>query len=327
MSAAAQPDRLDLEHTVAQYAIGELLSQQPLAARGHNQSYLLQIRYGGRETDFILTFAEPHALPTSSYVALLDRCAEAGLPVADLVRTEKNLPYATSDGVPAFLAKRLTGRTVHNPTLQQLQAVGRFTARLHCAAAAIEYLMPDFPKTISWLRNQGARLHGHVAYGCADLIDESTQRVSSLLRRADVAELPTGVIHSGLRRDSILFNERGLTGALNLDQAAQGTLLYDLAVAANDWCSDSGGVLDPERMLALLKGYQSIRPLTKQELWFLPGFALYAALTAWLSRLCAEADGVYSSTEPPRFCSPNELQLVVQQQLAHAFYLDERLLH
>ena len=114
-------------------------------------------------------------------------------------------------------------------------------------------------------------------------------------------------------------------------------LLYDLAVAANDWCNDSAGVLDTEKVLALLRGYQAVRPLTKHELWFLPSFALYAALTAWLSQLGTKPaappgssqspdPGSQPSSQGPRFKNPNELQHIVRQHLAHAFYLDERLL-
>jgi len=79
-----------------------------------------------------------------------------------------------------------------------------------------------------------------------------------------------------------------------------------------------------QRTLAPLRSYQSIRPLTRQELWFFSGFTLYAALVFWLSRLSF-------ATQPElgadvRFNSPEELQRIVEQHSAHFFYLDERLL-
>jgi homoserine kinase type II len=54
-------------------------------------------------------------------------------------------------------------------------------------------------------------------------------------------------------RDNVLFSERGLTGVVDFHHAATGYWLYDLAVVANDWCNDSGGVLDADRTLALLR--------------------------------------------------------------------------
>ena len=310
---------VDLEHTVEQFDVGDLVSAQPRSAEAAD-TYLVRTRRERGGADFILTFVDLPSLPTSSYVTLLDRCAEAGMPVAALVRTRKNLPYVTTRASPAFLAPRLPGRNVYNPTHEQVQAVGRIAARLHVASAAIEYLMPDFPKTLSWLREQEQRQQGQLAFDAADLIHEATERLTSVLRRTDVGELPTGVIHTALHRDHVLFNERGLSGLLGLDNAAQGALLYDLAVAANDWCTDSAGAVDGERLLALLKGYQEVRPLTKPELWFLPSFGLYAGLTTWLSRLSAKEE------HDKRFSNPRELQAIVQQQMGRALYLDERLL-
>jgi homoserine kinase type II len=150
------------------------------------------------------------------------------------------------------------------------------------------------------------------------------QEVGSLLARKDVAALPDGVIHGDLFRDNVLFNERGLTGVLDFHHAARGTLLFDLAVAANDWCSDSSGVLDPERTLTLLRAYHQIRPLLSAEAIFFPAYALYAALTFWLSRLTVAADR--AGTDNRRFNNPQEFERVVRQRRAHFYYVDERLL-
>jgi homoserine kinase type II len=139
-----------------------------------------------------------------------------------------------------------------------------------------------------------------------------------------VRELPTGIIHADLFRDNVLFNERGLTGVLDFHNAAQGYLIYDLAVAANDWCNDGNGILDPERTLALLRAYHQIRPLTRHELWFFSGFTLYAALVFWLLRLSFAAHPEHAGEV--RFNNPEELQRIVEQHSAHFFYLDERLL-
>jgi homoserine kinase type II len=324
VSAVAAPDALDLEHTVAQFAIGDLVGCRPASDGANSHSYHLRTKHNDRESDFVLTFVDPPALPASSFVTLLDRCAEVGLPVAALIRTDKNLPYASANGTPAYLTRALPGHTVYNPTRAQLAALGRFAARLHVASASVEYLLPDFPKNVSWLHDQGQRLQGHVGFDCIDLISEATARVTSLLRRTDVVQLPTGVIHSALTRNNVLFDQRGLTGVLRLDSATQGTLIFDLGVLVNDWCSAADGVLDSERVVALLKGYQEVRAFTRQELWFIPSFALYAALAEWVCRL-SPADDPHS-TNGQRFCNPSELQRLVQQHLAHTFYLDGQLL-
>ena len=132
------------------------------------------------------------------------------------------------------------------------------------------------------------------------------------------------MIHGDLFRDNVLFNERGLTGVLDFHHASTGYWLFDLAVIANDWCTDSQGRLDPDRTQALLVAYHRIRPLTEAEVWFFTSFALYAALCFWTSRLSValkarEETGLRSK-------NPEEFRRIVMQHLRHPFHIDARIL-
>ena len=137
-----------------------------------------------------------------------------------------------------------------------------------------------------------------------------------------MARLPQGPIHGDLFRDNVLFNEWGLSGVLDFHHASHGYLIYDLAVAANDWCTDATGALDEERTLALLRAYHRIRPLHPQELWHFPVFALYAGLAFWTSRLVVTLE--QRRGRAVRANNPEELQRIVEHHAAHFFYLDQR---
>jgi homoserine kinase type II len=57
-------------------------------------------------------------------------------------------------------------------------------------------------------------------------------------------------------------------------------------VTANDWClADNKQDLDPARLSALLSAYQSVRPLTENELASWSMMLRAAALRFWISRL------------------------------------------
>jgi homoserine kinase type II len=322
VNAITQLDLLHLEETVSRYDIGELVRYWPAPGSAQNNSYFLRTLRDGREREYLLRIIEHASSAGGPYVALLEHCADAGLPVAPVVRNRDGSVYDVLDGNAVLLTPRLPGRHVYNPTVKQVQALARFTGRLHMAGA--ELRMPPFPRGPQWLAERFAAIDFEVGFTRSDLLSDTVGRVTSMLERTDVRELPTGVIHGDLFRDNVLFNERGLTGVLDFYNAADGYLVYDLAVAANDWCSDANGILDPERTVALLREYHQLRPLNRQELWFFSGFTLYAALVFWLSRL--------SFTQQPseaadiRFCNPEELQRIVEQHSAHFFYLDERML-
>lgn len=263
-------------------------------------------------------------IPAPAYVPLLDLCVQAGLCVAAVIRTLNGEPFATFNAKTVLLSQRLPGRHIYNPTLSQVEALGRFAARLHNATANCDLTIPAYPRNAQWLTQAASDVRRYLPFEATQLLDDTLANVSSLLGRSDVHDLPRGVIHGDLFRDNLLFNERGLTGVLDFHHAANGYLLYDLAVAANDWYTDSSGVLDTERTTALLRSYHAIHPLSSAEIRFFPLFALYAALSFWLSRLmisvqCNEQGNI-------RFNNPEEFQRILQQHASHFFYLDERLL-
>jgi len=278
VNAITQLDLLHLEDTVSRYPIGELVRYWPDSTGMGKRSYFLRTTRDGREHEYVLTIIDQPSLAGGSYVSLLDACASAGLPVASVVRNLDGNPYDTLDGSTILLTQRLPGRHVYNPTAKQVQALARFLGRFHITCASARVRMPPHPGDPAWLRARFDMVRAGIGFGRRDLLDETVAKVSSMLERGDVAALPRGIIHADLFRDNVLFNERGLTGVLDFHQAADGFLIYDLAVAANDWCSDANGILDLERTTAMLRTYHQIRPLTRHELWFFSGFTLYAAL-------------------------------------------------
>jgi homoserine kinase type II len=120
----------------------------------------------------------------------------------------------------------------------------------------------------------------------------------------------------------VLFNEWGLSGVLDFHHAARGQLIYDLAVAANDWCTDDSGALDADRTMTLLRAYHGVRALTREELWYFPVFALYGALAFWTSRLSVALE--QRRGKAVRGNNPEEFERIVRQHSAHFFYVDPR---
>ena len=325
MNAVTQLDVLDLEKTIGRYDIGELIRYWPAANGIENSNYFLRTICENSEREFVLTIVEQPSHAGGAYVALLDACFDAGLPVATVIRNRQGKPYDELAGKPVLVAPRLAGRHAYNPIVKQIEALASFTARFHLATAKLDFPVPGYPRDAGWLSAQLSLTQGRLPYTSYRLLEDTVTRVTSLLKRRDAQELPKGVIHGDLFRDNVLFNERGLNGVLDFHHAATGYLIYDLAVIANDWCTDANGVLDPERTLSLIRAYNALRPLTKQELWFFPSFTLYAAVAFWLSRLTVALST--DDTGNQRFNNPEEFQRIVQQHSAHSFYLDERLLN
>ncbi len=318
-NVATELDLLRLERLVHHYDIGELVRHWPATAGIENSNYFLATRKRGVERQYVLTIMEQPANAGDALVPLLDVCVAAGLPVPAVIRTVHGEPLYQLDGKPALLCPRLPGRHVCNPTLRQVEALGRFIARFHLATGAADLSLPDYPRDGHWLDANLRALHGRLPYGDEALMRETATRVAAALERRDVIELPRGTIHGDLFRDNALFNDWGLCGVLDFHHASRGFLAYDLAVAANDWCTESNGTLDPERTLALLRAYHALRPLAAPELWYFPIFALYAALAFWMSReVVAQKQRRGAAV---RSNNPDEFRRIVAHHRAHFFYL------
>jgi homoserine kinase type II len=96
----------------------------------------------------------------------------------------------------------------------------------------------------------------------------------------DYSGLPCGIIHADLFRDNVLWQDAGqLSGVLDFYFAGADCMLFDLAVAANDWCADDG------QLAALIAGYSALRQLTPGEETAWLALRRAAALRFWLLRL------------------------------------------
>jgi homoserine kinase type II len=324
MNAITQLDVLDLEHTIAHYGVGDLVRYWPAVNGIENSNYFVRTLDEGREREFVLTIMEQPSNAGGAYVPLLDLCEAAGLPVAGILRNKAGEPIDRYEGKLIVLSHRLQGRHVYNPTLKQVAALGRFNGRFHIATRNWDHPIPDYPRSAAWLAHHAALVKGYLPYVSRELLQDSVREVTALLAREASAALPRGVIHGDLFRDNVLFNEAGLTGVLDFHHAARGVLVYDLAVAANDWCSDSSGMLNPDRVIELLRAYHAVRPLTAGEIRLFPAFALYGAVAFWISRLSVAVQR--DDAGAVRSNNPEEFERIVARHHAHFFYLDGRLL-
>lgn len=324
MNAITQLDDALIEQALSHYDVGGLQRYWAAANGIENSNYFVETSDAGRVRRFVLTIHEQQANAGDAYVAMMDALEQAGFPVAPPLRNVCGQPVDDVAGKPATLQWCLPGKHVQNPTTRQVCALARFAARMHLATAETQLELPDYPRDAHWLGNAVQRVLPTISLIDAQLLSHCCNGVNAMLSRQDAQSLPRGMIHGDLFRDNVLFNERGLSGVLDFHHASCGYWVYDLAVIANDWCTDASGMLDPDRTIAMLRAYSEIRPLWAEELWFFSSFTLYAALAFWLSRLVVRTpeDG----QAPARLKNPDEFKAITQQHLAHPFFVDSRII-
>ena len=96
--------------------------------------------------------------------------------------------------------------------------------------------------------------------------------------------LPRGIIHADLFPDNVFFKNNKLSGILDFYFSCHDFLMYDLAVTMNAWCFEKG-IFNRKFFYNLLKGYESVRALKKNEKKYLNILLRGSSLRFLLTRL------------------------------------------
>ena len=267
----------DLRHWLQDYAVGELHDLRGISAGIENTNYFVTTGTGR----YVLTlFEKLTARELPFYLNLMAHLAERGVPSAHPVADRAGHYLGTLKGKPAALVARLDGNDVSAPTAVQCAAVGAVLARLHLAGESYPAKM-DNPRGPKWWNGV---LHDVLPFlpapEAALLQDEVC--FQSQYRFSD---LPRGAIHADLFRDNVLFTGDRVAGVIDFYFACTDVLLYDIAIAVNDWCINADGALDDTRARAFLDAYAALRPYTAVERGAWPVMLRAAALRFWVSRL------------------------------------------
>ena len=271
MSVYTAVGRDELAAWLAPLAVGELVDFAGIAAGLQNTNYFVTTADG----EWVLTIFE--RLRTGEldfYLPLMAHLAARGVPCPNPRADGRGRLWRPLAGKPAALVSRLPGAMVETPGLDHCRAVGAALAALHAAAAGVPDAPPN-PCGAAWRAATGGRLLPLVAPAEARLLADEL----AFQERQDYSHLPCGVIHGDLFRDNVLWRAGRASGVVDFYFAGTDSLLFDLAVAANDWCAGAAAVE------ALLAGYAAGRPLSAAEQAAWPALRRAAALRFWLLRL------------------------------------------
>jgi homoserine kinase type II len=268
--------RPQLDQFFSAYTLGEVIGFEGITDGIDNTNYSVTTTQGS----FVLTLFESLTIDDlPHFLKLLSHLGKNNLPCPRPQLDLQGNPLRRLNGKPAALFARLSGTATATPSILQCQEIGLQLASLHRCTQ--DYVFPlKSNNDLSWCKTVLDRISAHLSATDRDLIDDEL----AFQAKNSQLNLPQGVIHADLFRDNVLFVDDRLSGLLDFYSACTDTLLLDVAITANDWCCDDG-VVNNEKVSALLAAYQSLRPLEPLEQRHWPILLRAAALRFWLSRL------------------------------------------
>jgi len=258
-----------------------------------NTNYFLDTRAGQEIHRWVVTlFENVEANDIPFFCALTRQLSQQGLSVPAPVQQRDGKETFAFKGKLGIIVPRFEGAPMRTPNEQACTQVGHWMARMHRGLSEFSLQRP-LVRGIEWMLRYQHALTGKISDQDMRLLAHSIDRYAH--RRAGLMQCPQGVVHGDLFHDNVLFDSGQISGVIDFYNACQATLIYDLAVAVNDWAVDTQGRVDRRLERAILDAYQSERPWTEQEHahWF---YALeLAALRFWISRLSSKFLDTYQT--------------------------------
>lgn len=259
------------------YSLGSLLELQGIPAGIENTNYFITTSNGR----FVLTLFEVlKADELPFYLNLMSHLARHGIPCPAPVANGKNHFLGELNGKPACIVSRLSGKSVIQPNAANCAAVGAMLGQMHNASLSFGSSMEN-ARGAAWRTNTAQQVKRFLSADDAALLESEVALQASF----PSDQLPRGIIHGDLFRDNVLMDGERVGGLIDFYFACNDAFVYDLAITLNDWCMGAEQKLDVERAQAMLRAYQSVRPLAQAEIDIWPMTLRVAALRFWISRL------------------------------------------
>lgn len=261
--------------------IGTLTRLEPIQGGIENTNYFCDTT-GGRHV--LTLFERLSAAELPFYLGLMRHLADQGLPVPGPKANGAGEIVLALGGKPAAVVDRLPGEHHLAPDDADCASVGTMLAGLHVAASGFP-LVQQSARGLAWWQTTVPKVLPHLGAEQRALMEDELAFQTELAASAAYRSLPRGPIHGDLFRDNVLFDGPTLVGVFDFYFAGVDTLLFDIAVALNDWCVDlESGRLVEERAEDLVDAYETVRPLEPQEMRLLPALMRAAAFRFWVSR-------------------------------------------
>jgi homoserine kinase type II len=267
----------ELKAFLSDFDVGTLQSFDGISSGVTNTNYLVTTSLN----KYIFTVFEHHSMGELPFFInlmtfLSGHNIDCPNPILDKQKNAINL----LKGKPALLVSFLNGSEVEKISEIHCFAVGKSLARMHSITKTFSEKRKN-DRGLEWIKEKFTEMKSKLTSLEKNMIELEID----FLSHHDVDDLPKSTIHGDLFRDNVLFLNEKRPSFIDFYYACEEVLVFDIAIALNDWCIDADGAIDKNKLKEFIGGYETERPLTKEERVYMPLALRWAALRFYISRL------------------------------------------
>lgn len=310
MAVYTELNEQQIRSILSAYDVGELSRFEPIESGIENTNYFIWTERQAYLSVWVLTIFEnipEESLPFFNTLTcfLSGRGFFVPAPIKSLdgkdVFVLESTNLESSNRKFGVLVPKFAGKANDIPEIVHCTRLGEFMAKMHVSLAEFSTDAPALLQ-FSHFEKRFEELRNVIPSSDLIIIERAMIRLSAF--RVLLESCLQGVVHGDLFRDNVLFENDMISGVIDFYNAGKTAVLFDLAVAVNDWAvsstqlstlstceeyelSDSllSRVYDEEKVSAILNGYQSIRVLSQEEKAAWPKMMALAAFRFYMSRL------------------------------------------
>ena len=266
-------NKKDIQEITRAFNLGKLIKYNGIKEGIENTNYFIQTN----KKKVILTIFEKRVKDSDvpyfvKYMLALNKeRIKCPLPL----KNKKNNFIFKVKGKSSIIVSFLNGKAKNNLNVKDCKVIGNELAKLHKASKKIKYKRKNSLGYKEWLKiyKKTKNPNKNEIYNYFDTYKKNIPK-----------NLPMGLIHGDIFPDNIFYYKNKFNGFIDFYFSFYGSYVYEIAIAVNSMCFTKG-YFDEKKYNFFIKGYQSIRNLSKLELNSLPIMCLGASIRFYVTRL------------------------------------------
>ena len=283
MAIYTKISRNDIISIEQKFNLGKIISFKGIKKGIENTNYLIRTK----NNKYILTIFEKRVqkkdLPF--FMSLMDKLNNHKINCPKPQKSKKGNYLVNIKNKPASIVSFVEGKEKNKLKIKDCYEIGKNIAKLHMTAKKIKLYRKNSMSLNSWpkLLNKIGKKSNKIDVNLNDLMKTSLKNI----RKRWPKKLSSGIIHGDLFIDNIFFKNNKFYGYIDFYFSSNDFLIYEIAICINALCFDKKNkkfIFNKKKSKNLLKGYSSLRKLSKDEKNSLNVLCRGAALRYLLTR-------------------------------------------